>query len=71
MISDSGEVGLYWDLDGGYAEASFDRALELAFFSRDNDGIERFDDHLTLTNLDTAWFWRMIGPLDGPNVAVA
>jgi hypothetical protein len=64
MLSSSGEVGLYWDFVAGYAEASFDSFGTAAFFSRDEDGHERFDEAIEIGQLDEMWFWTAIGPLD-------
>ena len=34
MLSFNGEIGLYWDVSGGYAEASFKSDGNMSFFSR-------------------------------------
>lgn len=64
MLSSNGEIGLYWGFDGGYAEATFESNGKIVFFSRSNDGVERFDDWLEAGNLDSNWFWGSIGVLD-------
>lgn len=64
MLSSSGEVGLYWDFIAGYAEASFDSFGTATFFSRDEDGHERFDEAMEIDQLNEVWFWTAIGPLD-------
>lgn len=64
MLSSSGELGLYWDLPLGYAEASFESDGTVVFFSRSNEGIEHFQDSLKVHELDTRWFWDAVGQLD-------
>ena len=64
MLSSNGEIGLYWGLDGGYAEATFERNGDFAFFSRATYGEENFVEGLTITALSDNWFWGAIGPFD-------
>ena len=64
MISSNGEIGLYWDLSGGYAEASFESDGNIAFFSRTRLGKESFQDGILLKNIDDNWFWSAVGSLD-------
>lgn len=64
MLSSTGEIGLYWGLDGGYAEVTFESTGEIVFFSRSNDGFERFEENLTIDKLDNNWFWSTLGTLD-------
>ncbi|WP_290873394.1 hypothetical protein [Aquabacterium sp.] len=66
MISASGEIGLYWDLAGGYAEVGFDPNGEVTFFSRDQHGVERFENLRDLMILEQSWFWDRLGPFDSP-----
>ncbi len=71
MLSFDGELGLYWDLQHGYAELSIERDGQISFFSRDSAGQERFDESLTPASLNQAWFWGAIGHLDTALKAVA
>ena len=64
MLSFNGELGLYWDLQLGYAELSVEPDGLISFFSRDGAGKERFDEGLASTSLTQAWHWDAIGPLD-------
>ena len=64
MLSSNGEIGLYWDLSGGYAEASFESDGNLAFFSRTRLGKEFFQDGIQLKNINDNWFWGGVGSLD-------
>ena len=64
MLSADGEIGLYWALGGGYAEVTFNASGEIVFFSRSNNGVERYDDQLNVALLNDAWFWAELGPID-------
>lgn len=64
MLSASGELGLYWDLPLGYAEASFESDGSVVFFSRNDDGVEHFQESLKVQSLNTDWFWNNLGELD-------
>ena len=66
MLSFNGELGLYWDLYGGYAEISVETDGQISFFSRDAKGIEYFEDNLVRTDCSQNWFWKAIGHLDTP-----
>lgn len=71
MLSSSGELGLYWDLPLGYAEACFEPDGTVVFFSRSDDGIERFEDSLKIPELDSRWFWETLGQLDQMHLQAA
>ncbi len=71
MLSSNGELGLYWDLESGYAELSFETNGLVSFFSRKTNGHEIFDDDITISSLDDKWFWKAIGELDSPLRAAA
>jgi hypothetical protein len=71
MLSSSGELGLYWDLDGGYAELSFETNGQMSFFSRKKNGQEIFDADMAISSLNDNWFWKSIGELDSPLRAAA
>jgi hypothetical protein len=64
MLSSSGELGLYWDLPLGYAEACFESDGAVVFFSRSDEGMEHFEESLKVENLDSRWFWGTLGQLD-------
>lgn len=64
MLSFNGELDLYWDLQGGYAELSFETNGEIYFFSRNTAGEERFDENLTRNSFSQSWIWSTIGVLD-------
>jgi hypothetical protein len=64
MLSSSGELALYWNFITGYAEVSFDSFGKATFFSRDEDGLERFNEAIAIDQMSEAWFWAAIGPLD-------
>jgi hypothetical protein len=71
MLSSSGELGLYWDLVGGYAELSFETNGQMSFFSRKTNGQEIFDADMLISSLNDNWFWKSIGELDSPLRAAA
>lgn len=71
MLSFNGELGLYWDLHGGYAELSFETGGQISFFSRDATGLEHFEENLARTTCSQSWFWGAIGHLDTPLLAAA
>lgn len=64
MLSLNGEIGLYWGLEGGYGETTFELNGEFAFFSRDMQGTEYFEENLNVYGLTDAWFWEKLGHLD-------
>ena len=71
MLSFNGELGLYWDLHGGYAELSVETGGQISFFSRDAKGLEHFEENLARTTCSQSWFWGAIGHLDAPLQAAA
>jgi hypothetical protein len=64
MLSANGEVELYWDLEHGYADVSFESKDSIVFFSRNDQGLESFDADLAMRVMDESWFWAALGPLD-------
>lgn len=64
MLSDNGELGLYWDLQHGYAELGIERDGLVTFFSRESNGSERIEENLSIASMNPAWFWEAIGHLD-------
>ncbi len=66
MISSSGEVGFYWNEDGGYADMSFDSDGVGSFFSQDRNGEERYIDGVTPNNYSRAWFFDQVGGIAAP-----
>ncbi|MDD2892893.1 MAG: hypothetical protein PHF20_03090 [Halothiobacillaceae bacterium] len=64
MLSSNGEIGIYWGLEGGYVEATFEPTGKFTFFSRDTNGKERFNEGLKIADLSDNWFWEAIGYLD-------
>jgi hypothetical protein len=71
MLSANGELGLYWDLDGGYAELSFETNGQISFFSRTLNGQEKFLDTVSLLLLDNKWLWDSVGKFDAPLLVAA
>lgn len=71
MLSFDGELGLYWDLEHGYAELSIELDGEISFFSRTTLGEERFEEDIPLSSFDYSWFWRELGHLDAALKVVA
>lgn len=66
MVSSNGEVALYRDLEGGYAEVSFETEGQAFFFSRNADGKEHFEEQLGVGLIDENWFWKTVGSPDVP-----
>lgn len=71
MLSHNGELGLYWDLQQGYAELGIERDGLVTFFSRESNGIERTEENLSIASISPAWFWEAIGHLDAALKVVA
>lgn len=71
MVSSQGEIGFYWDLNGGYADISFSSAGEGSFFSRTPMGQEEFFDELAVASLDRKWFFDRLGAMAAPHRRVA
>lgn len=70
MLSYDGELGLYWDLVGGYVEVSFDSRYRLTYFSRDTQGHEEYREDIDISYVNGGWYWASIGYLDR-NIALA
>jgi hypothetical protein len=66
MVTASGEVGFYWDLQGGYADISFGSDGFGSFFARDSDGAEVFIPDLNVRHMDRKWFFDKIGGIAVP-----
>lgn len=66
MVSSSGEVGFYWDLERGFADISFEANGSASFFSRTHEGQEAFQDGLKVNELSRNWFFESIGYLASP-----
>jgi len=64
MLSFDGEIGLYWGMESGYAEVTFESNGEFSFFSRSKKGEERFQENIRLNMLSDNWFWDKIGTFD-------
>lgn len=64
MLSTTGEIGFYWDLEKGYAETSFDNDGVITFFSRTLEGEERYIEDIVINQINTNWFWETIGTMD-------
>ena len=67
MVAATGEVGFYWDLEGGYADISFEGNCSASFFSRDRRGAEYFVEGLTQDTFSRAWFFEVLGKLASPS----
>lgn len=66
MVSASGEIGFYWDLDGGYADISFSDQGEGSLFVRSGMGDESFVDGISIGAIDRRWFFEHIGEIATP-----
>lgn len=64
MLSFDGEIGLYWGMESGYAEVTFESNGEFSFFSRSEEGEEKFQENMRLNTLTDNWFWDGIGVFD-------
>lgn len=71
MLSFNGELGLYWDLQGGYAELTFEVDGQISFFSRDLNGSEYFDENFESDVFDRSWILGEIRRFDMPFQAAA
>ena len=63
MLSSSGEVGFYWDLEQGYADISFEPDGAASFFSRTHSGNELFQPGLNQASFRRAWYFEVLGAL--------
>jgi len=71
MMSSVGEAGLYWDMQGGYADISFAADQSFSFFSRTHTGVEVFQDALRTEQLDRDWFFHVLGEMASPQIQAA
>lgn len=71
MVSSAGELGFYWDLEGGYADISFAADGSASFFSRTHSGQEFFQEALNSDNFSREWFFQVLGVMAAPQVAAA
>lgn len=71
MLSSKGEAGFYWDLDGGFADLSFDTNGTASFFSRSHEGIENFQEALSVEDLNRNWSFNALGYLAAPKLVAA
>lgn len=71
MVSSAGEIGFYWNEEGGYGDINFDAEGTASFFSRASDGSERFMDGLSVAGLDRAWFFDALGDIAAPAAQAA
>lgn len=66
MLSADGEIGFYWDLDGGYADISVDRDGAVSVFLRTRGNKEHFEDTLNVEHLSAKWFYDTMGEIVAP-----
>ena len=71
MISSIGEVGFYWDMDGGFADISFTNDGKASFFSRSTIGIEEFNEDMLIQAFTRDWFFSALGELSSPQTLAA
>lgn len=71
MLSSSGEVGFYWDIQGGYADLSFASDGLGSFFSRTHEGQEYFQEALAVESLTREWFFHVLGAMTAPKMEAA
>lgn len=71
MVAATGEVGFYWDLDGGFADINFEGNGSASFFSRDRSGVEYFAEGLTQETFSRRWFFEVLGELASPSKLAA
>lgn len=71
MISSIGEVGFYWDMDGGFADISFTNDGKASFFSRSTLGIEEFHEDMHIQTFTRDWFFLALGELSSPQTLAA
>jgi hypothetical protein len=71
MVSAAGEIGFYWDLNGGYADISFSESGAGSFFSRTLAGEEEYLADLQVAGLGRDWFFERLGAMAAPKHAAA
>ncbi|MFM0315940.1 hypothetical protein PQR36_13710 [Paraburkholderia nemoris] len=65
MISSSGEIGLYWNLDHAYADVAIETGGHFSLFTRDKRGeqLEEFAEEVSIRDLSTAWLSQQLAVL--------
>lgn len=65
MISSSGEIGLYWNLEHAYADIAIEAGGHFSLFTRQKRGeqLEEFAEEVSVRNLSTAWISRQLAVL--------
>lgn len=71
MMSSVGEVGFYWDFEGGYADISFSSDGAASFFSRTHEGQEYFQESLVVEAFTRDWFFQVLGAMAAPQTKTA
>ncbi|MDP9990421.1 hypothetical protein J2W28_000196 [Variovorax boronicumulans] len=71
MISSEGEIGFYWQLQGGYADISFDEYGMASFYSRPAISDEVFLEDLAMATFTRDWFFQQLGEMDAPALQAA
>lgn len=71
MITSSGEIGFYWNEAGGYADISFDSEGFGSFYGQNRDGVDTYDERLTIRSLSRDWFFEKVGEISAPQLLAA
>jgi hypothetical protein len=71
MLSYTGEVGLFWDAESGYADINFTSDGYSSFFSRTYNGQEYFQESLANASFTREWFFQVLGAVSAPNTQAA
>lgn len=71
MLSSSGEVGFFWDVESGYADINFAPDGSASFFSRTHSGQEYFQESLAGDSFTREWFFQVLGAVSAPKTKAA
>lgn len=72
MRNDNGQIGMYWDSEGAYADINIEPGHIFSFFSRSRvSGQERFIDALQVTAFTSAWAFDNLSVLVDGQLAAA
>ncbi len=65
MISSSGEIGLYWNLEHAYADVAIESGGHFSLFTRQKRGeqLEELAEEVAIRDLSTAWLSQQLAVL--------
>lgn len=70
MLSSNGDVGLYWDLNGGYAELTFEHEGELTFFATNRSGYREIIEGRALLEEKEKYLFSVVSQLNSDRLLI-